>query len=114
MTLKIKGIGIDCVEIKRFKRFIGNPKHPFLKKVFFATELAYCFSYKNSAEHLAGLFAAKEAVSKTLGVYSFPFAEIEIKHTKNGAPVAYRNSKKLPVKISITHTNSIACSVAVN
>lgn len=113
MTLKIKGVGIDCVEIKRFKRFIGNPKHPFLKKVFFVTELAHCFSYKNCAEHLAGIFAAKEAVSKALGVLSFPFAEIEIKHKKNGMPTPYLKGKKLSIKISITHTKTIACAIAV-
>ena len=110
---KIKSVGIDMVEISRFKDILKNKKHFFLKKVFFENELNYCFSYKDVATHLAGHFAAKEAVSKALGVKKFPFAEIEIKHDKNGAPIAYKSAKKLPILLSITHTKALASAIAI-
>lgn len=108
-----KGVGIDLVEISRFKRISTNRTGPFLKKVFFEREIEYCFSYKDAATHLAGHFAAKEAVSKALGVTRYPFAEIEIRHKKDGAPEAYKNSKKLPVFLSISHTKTLATAIAI-
>ena len=113
MTFNLKGVGIDCVDIVRFEKFKDKSKHLFLKKVFFENELKHCFSYKSPASHLAGIFAAKEAVSKALGTRLFPFVEIEIRHEKSGSPIAYKKGKKLPVKVSITHTNIIACAIAV-
>lgn len=113
MAHSIKVVGIDCIDIVRFKDFKNNPKAPFLKKVFSEFELIYCFGYKDPSSHLAGTFAAKEATSKALGVTKFPFAEIEIRHGKDGAPAAYRKGRKLPIKISITHTNTMACAIAV-
>lgn len=109
----IKGVGIDIVEIRRFKKFTKDAGHHFLKKVFSEDELAYCFSYKAPDIHLAALFAAKEAASKALGTTAFPFIELEIRHKKNGAPEVYKDGKKLSVKISITHTDSFAAAVAV-
>jgi holo-[acyl-carrier protein] synthase len=87
--------------------------HPFLKKVFTVREVEYCFSYSHPAPHLAGHFALKEAVSKSLGVRKYPFAEVEIRHTKDGAPCAYHKGKKLPVSISVSHTEDVAIGIAV-
>lgn len=108
-----KKAGIDIVEVDRFREFETDRGHVFLKKVFTPGELDHCFRNRDAAPHLAGLFAAKEAVSKALGTDRFPFAEIEIRHEKNGAPVAYKNSQKLPVVVSISHTHSIAAAIAV-
>ena len=109
----IKKIGFDLVEIARFKKMIPGRTNPFFKKVFTDSELDYCFSYKNPEAHLAGLFAAKEAVSKALGVLKYPFAEIEIRHAKDGMPLAYKNNRRLKIALSITHTDSIAGAIAV-
>jgi len=84
-----------------------------LNKVFSARELDYCFSYKNPETHLAGIFAAKEAASKALGTAKYPFAEIEIRHEKTGAPAAYKNNRRLNISISITHTKIVAGAIAL-
>jgi len=110
---KLKGIGIDVVDVSRFEKFNSKTKDNFLKKIFFEKELIYCFSFKKSAPHLAGFFSAKEAVSKALGIKLFPFAEIEIRHGKDGEPIAFHKGKKLSIKISITHTDTIAAAIAV-
>jgi holo-[acyl-carrier protein] synthase len=57
-------IGVDIVEIQRIAKAVRNPR--FLKRVFTATEVAYCRSRKNSAQHFAVRFAAKEAVWKAI------------------------------------------------
>lgn len=108
----MRGIGIDLVEISRFERFANDSEAAFLKKVFSAREIGYCFGYKDFAPRLAGTFAAKEAASKALGVDRFPFAELEIRRTKKGAPEVWRKGKRLSVKVSITHTDSIAAAIA--
>ena len=104
-------VGIDIVEVSRFKDF--SKEHHFLQKVFTAYELDYCFLHKDPSTHLAGIFSAKEAVSKALGVTKFPFASIEIKHDSFGKPEAYVGNKKLSISISIAHTDTIATSVAM-
>lgn len=111
---KNQSIGIDAVEAVRFNRFNKNKKHSFITKVFTNYEIEYCFSNKDVAIHLAGIFAAKEAVSKALGVSKYPFIEIEIKHQKDGKPFAYRMKKKLPVSVSISHTSKLAVAIALS
>lgn len=106
-------VGIDVVDISRFKPFIKNKEHSFLKKVFFSSEIDYCFKYRDTAVHLAGLFVAKEAVSKALGVKKFPYIEIEVRHDKSGAPEVWKGNKKLPISLSISHTKSIAVAIAI-
>lgn len=110
---KIKGVGIDIVEVGRFRRFSKDIQHVFLKKVFSESELIYCFKYKDPSASLAGIFAAKEASSKALGVNKFPFITLEIRHDKEGMPQVWKRDKRLQVKVSITHTNVIAAAFAV-
>lgn len=115
MTLlkNIHGVGIDMVEVSRFENILKNKQTAFLEKVFLPSERKYCQSHKDRAVHFAGLFAAKEAVSKALGVKQYPFSEIEICHDKDGKPVAYHRCKKLQVMVSITHIKKIASAIAI-
>lgn len=108
----LKGVGIDIVDIARFEKINLKTEDIFFKKVFFEKEIEYCFSFKNPYPHLAGIFAAKESISKALGVKLFPFAEVEIRHGKDGEPIAFYNGKKLSVNISITHTDTVAAAIA--
>lgn len=109
----VKGVGIDIVDVSRFSSLGEDEKKSFLKKVFFESEIAYCTSYKNEDVHLAGMFALKEAVSKALGVERFPFAEIEVRHDIHGAPLVWHKGSKLNLKVSISHTDTIAIAIAV-
>lgn len=112
--IKNNNIGIDIVDIARFHKLKSAKTNNFIQKVFCRNEIKYCLSYNEPAVHFAGIFAAKEAVSKALGTEKFPFIELEIRHTKSGMPEAWNKGKKLPVKISITHTQSIAAAVALS
>lgn len=106
-------LGIDLTEISRFQSILKKGEKHLLKKLFTEKEIEYCLSYKESASHFAGIFAAKEAVSKALGTDTFPFVEVEIRHAKNGAPEVWHQGKKVRVSVSITHAGGFAAAVAM-
>jgi len=82
--MKLQGLGIDILEIKRFGSLGKARNNRFLLNNFSKRELDYCFSFKNPAPHLAGDFAAKEAVFKTLGKNNILLSLIEIRRNKSG------------------------------
>lgn len=100
-------------EASRFASLLKRPKDPFLKKVFTNEEISYAQSCAEPAVHLAGFFAAKEASSKALGVRSYPLTEFEIRHAKDGAPEVWHKGRKKRVRVSITHTRSVAVAVVL-
>ncbi|MBU6370914.1 MAG: holo-ACP synthase [Patescibacteria group bacterium] len=105
--------GIDIAEVSRFRALCSKRKRHLLENLFSARELAYCFAFADPAPHLAGTFAAKEAVAKALGTERFPVMALEICRAKNGAPEVWSQGKKLSVSVSITHAASFAAAIAV-
>ncbi len=57
--------GVDLVKIARIERALERHGERFLKRVFTMAEVLYC---RARPPELAARFAAKEAVSKALGV----------------------------------------------
>ncbi len=55
---------VDCA---RLKESIDRHGERFMQRIFTPVELDYCRGKKRELEHLAGRFAAKEAVLKVLG-----------------------------------------------
>ena len=107
----IKGVGIDMVDISRFKKF--KKTSVFLKRVFSKKELNYCFSFKDAASRLAGCFAAKEAAVKAYGGKATVF-DIEVRHDPLGKPELWKKGKKIQdVMLSVTHAEKIACALIV-
>jgi holo-[acyl-carrier protein] synthase len=84
----IVGIGVDAVEIARIARAVD--RHPrFTQRVYTQTEQAACERRGAGAvAYLAKRWAAKEAVSKALGVgfSGFAYTEIEVTNLPSGAP----------------------------
>ncbi len=104
-------IGLDVMEVKRFKNIKRTAA--VLQKAFSGRELNYCFSYKDPAPHLAGLFAAKEAVAKALDGQAVVY-EIEIRHTVVGKPMVWqKNKQNKKMAVSISHTDQIAVAIAL-
>ena len=67
------GIGVDIVDIEEFIEKLNRGGNSFLNRYYSATEL------KNiKPEHLAGIFAAKEAVFKTGILKELNFLSIQI------------------------------------
>ncbi len=103
-------IGIDIVEIEDFAA-------RDFSRIFTPRELDYINRATNAArktEVMAGIYAAKEAVFKALGLSSLGLEilrEIEILHGDNGSPTCvFRGAY---VQLSISHTRHTAVAVAV-
>lgn len=119
------GHGIDVVEIPRLAELLGKHGERFIERVFTPTERDYCIGKKRQMEHLAGRFAAKEAVLKVLGTGwsgKIAWQDIEVTNNPAGQPgVALsgecaRIAAELGITrilISISHTESWAAASAI-
>lgn len=101
----IVGIGTDIVEICRIKNAI-NDNERFIKRFFTEGEQDMFRSRGNKAEIIAGNFAAKEAVSKSLGtgIRGFGLKDIEILRDEIGKPyvILYNTCKDIAEQLSIS------------
>lgn len=108
-------VGIDIVEIHRIAKQIHNAR--FLKRVFTSEEVRYCRSRKNSAQHFAVRFAAKEAVWKAIGERKLLHRDIQIRNRADGKPeiVFPKPFAKLAkrVSISLSHGREYAVAMAL-
>lgn len=118
----IQGIGVDIVEVSRIRTAIDTWGEHFLKKIFTDKEILYCASKKNSYEHFAARFAAKEAVSKALEIGwrgGFRWRDVEIANEVSGKPrvILYEYVRKLlsdsHVLLSLAHTGTTVVAFAV-
>ncbi|CAN5448208.1 holo-[acyl-carrier-protein] synthase [soil metagenome] len=88
--MPIVGHGIDIIETARIKQSVEEHGDRFLERVFTDAEREYCArSKKRYFEHLAGRFAAKEAVLKVLGTGwrgGIAWTDIDIVAHSSGQP----------------------------
>lgn len=116
------GIGIDIIEIDRIENALSKQKG-FLKKLFTDYEIDYYRKKGNRAETIAGMFAAKEAVSKVLGkgISGFAWQDIQVKHTDDGGPYIILTNGALEIAqskgidevlVSISHCKTYAVANA--
>ncbi len=120
----IIGVGIDLIQNSRIEKALKIHKINFLNKILTKEELNEVNKKKLSIPHLAGIFAVKEAVIKSLSSYlgfSLNFQEIVIKKNTNGVPEICFHNKKVQKKLSSIKLNlsisneehySIAISIA--
>lgn len=117
--LAICGLGVDIVSVFRIERMVETWGEDFLDRVFAGSELDYCLSKRRKYEHLAGRFAAKEAVIKATG-RKLPWNSIEILSEKNGKPSVRfsldgqtTTPSEVNMFVSITHQEDFALAVAI-
>ena len=123
--MDIIGIGTDIEEVRRIKDiFLGGSRRS-LERVFNTTEIDYCMNKGDPSIHLAGKFAAKEALIKSLGLAredGFHLREIRILN-RDGGPPYYSlegiTKEKLEevggtdIMLSISHTKDHAIAFAI-
>lgn len=113
--------GIDLVRVERLAGLDPAIRARFIRRVFTPAEQAQT---DGRDESLAGLFAAKEAVSKALGcgIGQISWQEIEILRESSGEPrlILHGAAKTLADQkgllqwsVSITHEGGMAAAVAV-
>jgi len=112
-NLKIN-VGTDIVEVKRFRRKPLRGNLSFYNSVFTKSELEYCLRYSDPYPHLAGIFAAKEAAIKC-STWPLRMIDINVVRDADGRPsvVVRCNRNTMTIKVSISHTRSLAIAVAI-
>lgn len=119
----IYSTGIDLVEIGRIRNGYKRFGDKYLARLFSEDEIADIKTRKaGMVETMAGKFAAKEAVMKSLGAFfkdGVTVRDIEILPRPDGMPrvrLPERLEKKLAGKsvvISISHEKRMAVAVAI-
>lgn len=113
-------VGIDIIKVDRIRKAIQKHGRRFAKRVLTDHEDAYV---RDRPENFAGRWAAKEAVSKVLGlgVRGVGWREIEIIRLPTGAPKcrlhdrALRRANQLGMEhiaVSISHEREYAVAIA--
>ena len=122
----IIGHGIDIVEVARIRRLVLEHRQHFLDRCFTPMEQLYCNKHpKRYFEHVAGRFAAKEAILKALGTGwrgAIAWTDMEILNDESGKPALTLSGESLKVAgdqnisrwlISISHIESHATASAI-
>lgn len=114
----IIGIGIDLVDIDRFRTSLART--PTMRtRLFTPSELDYVAPQVDPAPSLAARFAAREAVMKCLGLGlgAFGFHEVSVHRAESGAPSLVVTGRALELSdaagvthwhLSLTHSDTTA------
>ena len=117
------GIGVDVVEIERFR--VSLERTPTMReRLFTSSELAYVAPKSDQVPSLAARFAAREAVMKALGLGlgSFGFHDVWVERAPSGAPsLAFAGrAAELAAEagvtrwhLSLTHSDLVAVAYVV-
>lgn len=119
----IYGLGNDIIEIERIEKALE--KKGFREKIYTSQEINNIISRGNRIESYAGVFSAKEAISKSFGsgIRNFSFQDIEIINDELGKPIVRISAKldnilrekfkKYKLEISISHSKKYATAIAI-
>lgn len=116
----IKAIGIDIIKIERLKRALQRWGTRLEHRIFTSKEMD-ASQKKTRLTYLAGRFAAKEAVFKSLGTGGY-WQDIEVLSEKNDRPyiVLQRKMKRIAdqkgvkkILISLSHDRNYAIAQAI-
>lgn len=116
--------GVDVIRISRIERALQRHGERFLQRIYTPLEVAVC---RGRSSELAARFAAKEAVSKALGVGIFSsdgigWREVEVLPDRLGKPLVYLHGKALQrarelgfeeFALSLTHDGDMAVAMVV-
>ncbi|MDD5255816.1 MAG: holo-ACP synthase [Candidatus Omnitrophica bacterium] len=112
----IVGTGVDITEVKRLKQAVERWGDAFLTRVFTQRELENARGRTSLYQHLAGRFAAKEAVFKALGDSALGWKDLQILNDAEGKPCCTLLNKKAAdfmIYVSISHVKNYAVANAI-
>jgi len=113
-------LGIDIIRVQRIRETLARFGARFTRRVLTPAEQRYV---RDRPETLAGRWAAKEAVSKVLGlgVRGIGWREIEVERLPTGQPVVVLHGRALAranqlgmerIALSISHESDYAVAIA--
>lgn len=126
--MRIIGHGVDIVEKARIEHMLAEHGERFLRRCFTAAEQQYADgNARRRLEHLAGRFAAKEAILKVLGTGwsgGIAWTDAEVVREPSGRPTVLLHGRCREVAadlgitqwwLSISHieTHAVASAIGV-
>jgi holo-[acyl-carrier protein] synthase len=119
----VVGVGVDLVDVERLRTALARTPS-LAARLFTEGERAALAGRRDPMPHLAARFAAKEAVMKALGrgLATIELTDIEVVVDEHGAPqvMLYGSAAERAaelgvglVRVSLTHTGSLAQAFAV-
>ena len=121
--MEIVGLGVDLAEVSRVRHLLDKYGESFHRRCFTDREWEYAHRYADPSARLAGRFAGKEAVMKSLGTGWRRLRWTEIEITGGGMPRVNLSGKAADrakmlgvteVKVSITYEGGRALVFAVS
>ena len=121
--MKINGVGVDIVDNERIKKLIRNKQ--FISRIFSIKEINQSKKTKNKTNYFSKRFAAKESLSKAIGLgfrKDLNFKDISVVNDKYGKPyyelknnvkkLIYSKFKVKKIKISLSLADAKKYSIA--
>ena len=117
-------VGVDAVGVERLRRLVEDDEHR-QSALFTPEELEYCRGKRRCYEHMAGRFAAKEAVLKAFGTgisQRMRWTDVEVVNERSGRPTIRlggavasfaENHGLRDLDVSISHTEGLALAHAL-
>jgi len=108
-------IGIDIVNVTRFRKKPLRSNLNFYKKIFSESEINYCKKFSSPYEHFAGKFAIKESVIKAIPdkISLKNICTLNSKH-KPEIKIDGKLNKKYDFIVSVTHEKEFAIAVVIS
>ena len=110
--MEISNVGIDIVDIQRFRKKEYGKNVKFYEKIFTDSEIKYCLSFKNNSEHFAGKFAIKEAVKKSIKE-KISFKEIVTNHNNSKPNITLKKKLNYRFLVSVSHERDFAIAMVI-
>jgi holo-[acyl-carrier protein] synthase len=115
------GCGVDVVDLPRLQQAIARGGKAFLRRIFTKREEAYARARRRtSLLHLAGRFAAKEAVIKALSQIDpqrrLAMNQVEVRNDQFGRPHIVLHDgrrQRVTVHVSLSHVDTVAVASAI-
>jgi len=106
------GVGIDIINVNRFRNMPFEKKLSFYKKIFHENEINYCLKFKDPYTHFAGKFAIKESVLKSIDEKE-DFSKIITTHQDKKPTVSISGKNDYTFSASITHEKDYAVGIVI-
>ena len=120
--MEIVGLGTDIIEVERIRAALHRHGVRFVEHLFTEKEAKHAAKHHDPAPHIAGRFAAKEAVLKAIGTgltKAISWHDIEILSDSQGKPEVYFSDRLIElfpdatIYLSISHAKEYATATAI-
>ena len=105
-------VGIDIINVNRFRNMPFAKKTSFYKKIFHENEINYCLKFKDPYQHFAGKFAIKESVIKSTNTKE-NFLKIITDHQNKKPIVSICGKNDYTFSASISHEKDYAIGIVI-